>query len=161
MAEDTLRSLQERLDEDLDGLRLVGDALEAVVDCRYGAVVIRVDHDVQAESLRVGAVVPPPAGTGPSFLHWCLVQNTQYWDVKIGLDDEGYMTVHADLDVDPDLARLATLVADRAESIVELLDRDLVEWLLTEGFATPAQRTRWTERPPNADLDDDVGPNEL
>lgn len=156
MAEDTLRSLCAHLDEDLDGIRLVDDALEAVVDCRYGELTLRVDHDEEVESLRVSAVIPPPAGTGPTFLHWCLVQNTQYWDAKVGIDDGGYLVVHADLDVDVDLDRLSTLVADRAESIIDLLDRDLVEWLLANGFATQAQRERWTSRAPSGEENDDV-----
>lgn len=155
MPEDTLRSLCSHLDEDLDGIRLVDDGLEAVVDCRYGEVVLRVDHDEEVESLRVSAVIPPPAGTGPSFLHWCLVQNTQYWDAKVGIDESGYLAVHADLDVDPDLSRLATFVADRAESIVDLLDRDLVDWLLEHGHATPTQRERWLSRSPNGEESDD------
>ncbi len=155
MAEDVLGALQSRLEEDLTGISVVGECLEAVVDCRYAAVTLRIDHEVEAESLRVGAILPPPAGVGPAFLHWCLCQNTQYWNAKVGLDDDGYLVIHADLDIDPDLSRLATLVVDRSESILELVEGDLVDWLLQEGFATPAQRSRWTERRPRAEMVED------
>jgi hypothetical protein len=154
MSSDILRGLMEKRDEDLDGLRYVDDALEAVLECRYGEVTLTIDYEAEAESLRVGVQVPPPAGAGPNFLHWCLAQNTQYWDVKIGIDEEGFLVVHADLDAEPDLARLAALVADRADSIVELLDRDLCEWQLANDLATPAQRDRWTSRPPSGSAEE-------
>jgi hypothetical protein len=155
MSEDVLRALMAKLDEDLDGLRFVDDALEAIVDCRYGELTVHIDYEPEVDSIRVAARVAAPAGAGPSFLYWCLAQNTQYWDVKFGIDEEGFLVAHADVDADPDVVRLSTLVADRVESIVDLVDRDLVDWQLANDLATPAQRARWTERPPTGSAEED------
>jgi len=148
MATDILGSMKERLEDDLTGISRTEEGLRAVMDSRYGEIVVRVDHDVEAASVRVSVVVPPPAGAGPDFLVWCLSINAQYWDVKIGLDDDGLLLVHADLDAEPsaDVASLTTLVIDRVDTIVELLDDDLVPFLLEHGLGTPPQQTRWRAR---------------
>lgn len=154
MSEDILRALLSRLDEDMDGIRLVDDALEAVVDARYGELSVRVDHDLTVDSLRVAVLIPPPLGAGAPFLTYCLALNAQYWDAKVGFDESGMLTVHADLDVLPDFDRLATQVADRAETIIELIDDDLVAWLLDHDYGSPAQRKRWDEREAAPEPDD-------
>lgn len=152
MADDLLSALRERLDEDIDGIARTEDGLEAIVDARYGEVVLEVEHDVEAQSLRLMVCVPPPAGAGADFLIWALSTNTQYWDVKIGLDEAGHLVIHADLDAEGEpIADLAGLIVDRTETILELLDADLVEWLLEHGLGTPAQRERWISRKPTVD----------
>lgn len=145
---DLLMSLEERIEDDLDGLALVDGSLKAVNDARYGEVTLSIDHDEEAASLRVSVAIPPPAGAGTDFLIWCLATNMQYWDVKIGLDDDGQLVIHADLDADEDtdLGRLGASVVDRAETILDLLDDDLTTWALEHGLGTPAQRERWVSR---------------
>ena len=152
MARDLLSELYDHVEEDLDGVTLTPDGLRAVFDGRFGEVVVRVEFDDEEEMLRVSAAVPPPAGSGRSFLIWCLSLNAKYWDVKTGLDEEGHLLVHADVDapLDGDLEMLAAAVIERADAIVELLDDDFVEWLLDRDLGTPAQRARWT-----AERDDD------
>ena len=160
MASDLLSSMLKRLQEDLEGLNATGDGLRAVADARYGEVVVEVEHDDEAESIRVSAAVAPPAGAGARFLVWCLSVNAHYWDVKIGLDDEGRLLVHSDLDAkavaDTDTDALATEIVDRVDTVLELLDDDYVEWLLEHGFGTPTQRERWMSRSPELDADADV-----
>ncbi|MAQ17746.1 MAG: hypothetical protein CMN30_23490 [Sandaracinus sp.] len=109
---------------------------------------VAVDHDPEAEMLRVSAAVPPPAGSGRSFLLWCLALNARYWDVKVGLDDRGLLLVHSDLDVDDelDIEVVAAQVIERSDTVVDLIDDDLVEWLLEHDLGTPAQRERWEAR---------------
>jgi len=153
MPEELLLALKERLDEELDGLSLTGDGLEAIADARYGEVTIQIEHDLEVDSVRVMVAVPVPAGSGLQFLVWCLASNTSYWDVKIGLDEEGHLVVHADLDADgADRELLASRIVDRVETILELLDDDLAEWLLAHDLGTPRQRERWKSRtPPTGD----------
>ncbi len=150
MASELLESLRPLVEEDLDGISATPEGLRAMADARYGEVVIRVDHDREAEGIRVQVSLPPPAGAGPEFLVWCLATNTQYWDVKFGLDEDGMLAVHADLEANGSEAdeALANGVIDRVESIFQLLDEDLPDYLLTNGLGTPAQRARWqTHRP--------------
>jgi hypothetical protein len=88
--------------------------------------------------------VPPPPGAGPEFLVWCLSTNTLYWDVKIGLDAHGMLLVHSDVDLDQaDLTSTARVLLDRVKAMHELLDDDLVEYLLKSKLATPAQAERF------------------
>jgi len=152
MADDLLSALRERLDEDLDGIARTEAGLEAIVDARFGEVTLEIEHDLEAESLRVMVCIPPPAGAGADFLIWALSTNVQYWDVKIGLDEEGELVLHADVDAEGhelgDLTDLAGIVVDRTETILELLDSDLVEWLLAHGLGTPQQCERWMSRTP-------------
>lgn len=150
MATDILTALKERIDEDLDGLTLTPDGLQAVTDARFGELLVQIEYDDEAESIRVSVAVPPPAGAGLELLLWCLHVNTQYWDVKFGLEDEGRLLVHADLDADEssDIAALGADVVDRAETVIDLIDDDLVEWILARNLGTPAQQERWRSRPP-------------
>ena len=143
-----IEGLRPRVEEGLEGVRLVDEGLVAEADARYGDLVIQVEHDTDAASIRVLTRIPSPAGTGSDFLVFCLSLNTQYWDVKIGLDDDGMMVVHADLDAEEgdDLDALAELVVDRAETIVEMLDGDVCGWLLPRGLGTPTQLERWRSR---------------
>lgn len=160
MSEDLLIALRDRVEEDLDGISLVDDRLEAIIDARFGEVTLQIEHDDEAGSLRVMVCLPPPAGAGPDFLLWALSMNTQYWDVKIGLDDGGQLVVHADLEADgqelAELTDLASLVIDRGETIVELLDSDLVDWLLEHHLGTPTQRDRWHHRRPAVEEADEL-----
>jgi hypothetical protein len=146
-----LEGLRSRVEEGLEGVRVADEALIAESDARYGELLLHVEHDADASSIRVLTRVPPPIA-GPDFLLFCLALNTQYWDVKIGLDDDGMMVVHADLDAEEgdDLDALAELVVDRAETIVEMLDGDVCSWLLERSLGTPAQLERWRSRPPAA-----------
>ncbi|MEZ4254030.1 MAG: hypothetical protein R3B99_37965, partial [Polyangiales bacterium] len=50
-----------------------------------------------------------------------------------------------DLDADEgvDIERLAEAVVERAEAVVDVLDEDLVQWLLERELGTPDQRERW------------------
>jgi len=145
MAEDLLSELYALLEDDLDGMTLTPDGLRALAECRYGEVQLAIDHDPESEMLRVSTLVPPPAGSGPAFLVWCLTINARYWDVKLGLDPEGSLLVHSDLDTaaTADLDDLSAAVIERVDAVVDLLDDDLVEHLLATGFGTPHQRERW------------------
>lgn len=149
MASQLLESVRELLAEELDGVSSTPEGLRAVVDARYAELVLRIDHDEEAEAIRVQTSIPPPAGAGPEFLVWCLSTNIQYWDAKIGLDEDGMLTIHADVEAGratpPDLAND---LADSVESIIQLLDEDLAEYLLEVGLGTPAQRARWESRRP-------------
>ena len=155
-----LDALRKQLGERLPGLTRSGVGLRSPLDARYGSLVLRLDWDEDAESIRVATHIPPPAGAGPELLVWCLATNAQYWDVKIGLDDEGLLVVHADVDADPDgdLKALAERLADRVDTIRELLDDDLAPYLLDRGLGTPSQRARWTERV--VEDDDDANDDE-
>lgn len=153
MASPLLESLRPLVEEDLDGITATPEGLRAVADARYGEVTIRIDHDEEAAAIRVQVSLPPPAGAGPEFLVFCLATNTQYWDVKFGLDEDGMLSVHADLEAEGAQAdeTLANDVVDRVDSILQLLDEDLAEHLLATGLGTPAQRARWESRRPGAE----------
>lgn len=112
---------------------------------RFGPVLIRIEHDPEAAAVRVAVPMTPPAGAGPDFLLWCLAVSAQYFHVKVGLDDEGMLLFHADIDADEDagLAWLTDAVVERAETILELLDEDLVPFLLGRSLGTAQQRARW------------------
>jgi hypothetical protein len=145
MSEDLLTRLYRRIEDEIDGLTATPDGLRAVVDARFGEITLCVDHDAEEEMVRVSVAVAPPAGAGRSFLVWCLALNARYWDVKVGLDSRGRLLAHADLDADEgvDAERLAEAVVERAEAVVDVLDEDLVEWLLERELGTPDQRERW------------------
>ncbi len=145
MQNDLLERLLGELSDEIDGIARTPAGLEAIVDARYGELPLLVEHDAEAESVRVSVTLPPPAGAGIELLLWCLHLNSQYWDVKVGLDDEGRLLVHADLDVSLELPddELAAMVSDRAETVVDLVDDDLLSWVLAHDLGTPAQRQRW------------------
>lgn len=150
---DLMGELFDRVEEDLDGVTLTPDGMRAIVDGRFGEVAVSVEHDQDAEMLRVCAAIPPPAGTGRSFLLWCLAMNARYWDVKIGLGDDGLLLVHSDFDIEEELGMdaIAAALVERADTVVDLIDDDLVDWLLEHGFGTPTQRERWEGRPEDED----------
>ena len=161
MSQALLESLRELVEDDIDGIAVTPEGLRAVADARWGEVTICVDveedeQEADAAAIRVSVSIPPPAGAGQEFLLWCLATNTQYWGVKIGLLDDGVLSVHADLETEGDQADglLASDVVDRAETILQLLDEDLSEYCLAHGLGTPAQRTRWESRPVEG-LEDD------
>src|SRR5690606_35258170 len=101
--------------------------LRGELDLRYGLLPFQIDHDAEAEALRVSVRLPPPAGGGADFLVWCLALNAQYWDAKLGLDEDGLLLVHADLDASPNanLDALSAAIIDRIDTIAELIDDDL------------------------------------
>ena len=67
------------------------------------------------------------------------------------------IAVHADLEVVGAVAiqSLAAEIVDRSDSVIQLLDEDLVEYSLSHGLGTPQQQARWRERTANAPGDDD------
>ncbi|MFW5924611.1 MAG: YbjN domain-containing protein [Myxococcota bacterium] len=149
MVSDILQALHERIEDDLDGLALTPEGLRAVTDARWGETTLQIDYDEEASCIRVSVAVPPPAGAGPELLVWCLSMNAQYFDVKLALDDEGQLLVHGDIDVDErEVGEVAPNVVDTAESVIGFVDDDLVEWCLSRGLGTPAQRLRWGHRVP-------------
>lgn len=145
---DLMGELFDLVEEDLDGVTLTPDGMRAIVDGRFGEVTVAVEHDPDAEMLRVCAAVPPPVGTGRSFLVWCLAMNARYWDVKLGLDDSGLLLVHSDFDIEEELGMdaIAAAVVEKADTVIDLIDDDLVDWLLEHGLGTPNQRERWEVR---------------
>ncbi|MFT5358505.1 MAG: hypothetical protein ACI9KE_005744 [Polyangiales bacterium] len=153
MARDLLDRLYERMEEDVDGLARLPEGLRAVVDARYDEVTVCIDHDPVAEMIRVSVAVAAPAGSGRSFLVWCLATNAMYWDVKLGLDGAGRLLVHSDLDAHRglDIDELCASVLERADTVVDLLDDDFVEWMLEHRLGTPTQHQRWTSRPTDDD----------
>jgi hypothetical protein len=166
MSSPLLESLRELVEEDLDGVTATPEGLRAVADARWGEVTVRVDEeepeqDEDGAGLRVSVRVPPPAGAGQEFLVWALSTNTQFWGVKLGLDDDGMLSVHADLETEGGEADelLASDVIDRVETILQLLDEDLAEYCLAHGLGTPAQRARWERRRAEVlgDEDEDEG----
>ena len=145
MEEDILEALRELMEPELSGIQRQGSGLYVGQERRYGRLMLRFDFDPAAESLRMYTAVPPPPGAGPEFLVWCLSTNTLYWDVKIGLDAHGMLLVHSDVDLDhADLNSTARVLLDRVKAMHELLDDDLVEYLLKSKLATPAQVERFT-----------------
>ena len=162
MSDDRLEALRALLEEDLDGVSVTPGGLRSVVDTRYGEITIRVDPDEEEQdentvALRVHALIPTPVGAGSEFLVWCLTTNVEYWGVKIGIDEDGMMSVHADLEVvgAVSIHALAAEIIDRSESVQQLLDEDLVEYCLAHGLGTPQQRARWKSHAPSALGDDD------
>ncbi len=157
MANDLLTELFDRIEDELDGLTITPDGLIAVFDGRYGEVSVAIEHDPEEQMLRVSAAVPPPAGAGRSFLAWCLALNAKYWDVKTGIDASGHLLVHSDLDAEEgaDLDALGASVVERADAVVDLLDDDLVHWLLDRDLGTPSQRERWAVPPDVPEAEDE------
>ena len=147
MAMDLLPALRDLL-KDLLALELSADGLRGFLDLRYGVVPLHIDYDREAEGMRVCVRIPTPPATGAEFLLWCLVTNGRYWDAKIAIDEEGYLLIHADMDAPPrpDLEVLHTALSDRIDTIAELIDDDLCEYLLQRGLGTPEQLARWQDQ---------------
>ena len=87
MASELIAGIRPRVEEGLEGVRAEDGALVANADARFGDLELAVEHDEEAASIRVLARVPPPAGAGPDFLLYLLALNTEYWDVKAGIDE--------------------------------------------------------------------------
>jgi hypothetical protein len=140
-----LARLHKRMRGEIEGLELEPAGMRATIDTRYAALEMHFDFDAQARSLRVYVSLPTPVGGGVELLRWCLSMNTLYWDVKIGLDAEGGLLVLSDVDIDHgDLAVTARVVVGRVAAMCELIEDDLVDYLLSHRLATPAQVSRWT-----------------
>lgn len=147
---DLLGALKPMLLQELPGLRRAQDgSLWIRLDLRYAELVLAFEHDAEAGSIRIHTRLPIPPGAGIDFLLWCLSLNVQYWDVKLGIDAEGLLVVHADVDADESdiLGELSETLLDRCETLFELLDEDFVNWLLEAKLGTPQQRERWKARP--------------
>lgn len=143
---DLLEALHAPLLEEVAGLELAPEGLRGQLDLRYGLLTFQIDHEEEAEALRVSVRLPPPVGAGHEFLVWCLSLNTQSWEAKFGLDETGFLVVHADLPAasDGDVEILRDDVTDCIDSIAELLDDSLVPYLLERRLGTPAQLERWS-----------------
>ena len=149
MNTDILEALRELMQSDLVDLKIEGATMHCVLDARYARLALWFDFDPTAESIRMYVAVPPPAGAGPEFLVWCLSTNTLYWDVKIGLDAHGMLLVHSDVDLDQaDLTSTAQVLLERVAAIRELLDDDLVSYLVKHKLGTSAQLERWIAAAP-------------
>ena len=149
MATELLRALREKLSElpPVEDLTEADDGLSGVLRSGFGDITLRADHDPEAEAIRVSARTPAPPGAGHEFLIWCLALNAQYWDVKLALDEDGQLLVHADVDAE-ESAKVDTLsvaLSDRIETMVQLLEDDLRSFLLEKRMGTPAQMERWAE----------------
>jgi len=143
-AHNDLSRLFKRLRVELPGLVLEPSCLRAPIETRYAALEVRFDYEPQARALRIYVALPTPVGAGGEFLRWCLSMNTLYWDVKTGLDAEGRLLVLSDVDLDQtDMAATARVVLGRVAAICELIEDDLVEYLVSHRLATPAQLARW------------------
>jgi hypothetical protein len=140
-----LHLLRQALQRSLPNLTRTETGLESPLDSRYGDLVIKMDWDADAESMRVYVRLPNPPGAGPRFLAWCLAVNTLYWDVKLGLDGEGMLLICADVDCcrELDTGYCARVLLERVSAICELVDDDLVPYLRRNRLATPAQLERW------------------
>jgi hypothetical protein len=145
MTDDILDALRELMEPELPGLQRQQSGLYITQEWRYARLVVHFDFDASAESIRMYTTVPPAPGGGPEFLVWCLATNTLYWDVKIGLDAQGMLLVHSDVDLNQaDLTSTARVLLDRVKAMHEMLDDDLVEYLLRNKLATPAQSERFS-----------------
>lgn len=147
MNTDILDALKELMEPELSELKVEAATMQCVLDVRYARLTLWFDFDPQAESIRMYVTVPPPAGAGPEFLVWCLSTNTLYWDVKLGLDANGMLLVHADVDLDQaDLTSTARVLLERVAAMRELLDDELVGYLVNHKLGTPPQLERWLTR---------------
>jgi hypothetical protein len=143
-----LSRLYKRMRPELDELTLQDSGMHVAIETRYGKIDMRFDFDPEARSLRTYVVLATPLGAGVEFLRWCLSMNTLYWDVKTGLDSEGRLLVLSDVDFDHgDVAITARVALGRVSAICELIEDDLVEYLLAHRLATPSQIARWSRTP--------------
>jgi hypothetical protein len=141
-----LSRLFKRLRVELPGLVLEPSSLRAPIETRYSPLEVRFEYEPAARALRIYVALPTPVGAGMEFLRWCLSMNTLYWDVKTGLDTEGRLLVLSDVDLDQgDLPATARTALGRVSAICELIEDDLVEYLVSHRLATPAQLARWTQ----------------
>lgn len=142
--DEILDALHELLSARIPGLSIVPSGLTAELDWRYGRIALCFDYDADAGSIRVYVRVPTPPGAGPDFLTWCLATNVVYWDVKLGIDGEGMLLVHADVDLEQaDFDSMAEVLLCRVDAMAEMIDEDLIDYIVGHGLSTPAQRQRW------------------
>ena len=59
-----LEALHAPLLEEVSGLEHTPEGLRGQLDLRYGLLAFQIDHDDDAEALRVGVRLPPPIGAG-------------------------------------------------------------------------------------------------
>ncbi|MET0287474.1 MAG: hypothetical protein ABW352_23510 [Polyangiales bacterium] len=143
---DLLSALHAPLAEEVSGLENAEEGLRGQLDLRYGMLGFQIDHDEEAEVVRVAVRVPPPVGAGPEFLIWALALNAESWTAKLGLDDSGFLLVHVDMPA-PAEAEVELLRDDITESIDEiaqLIDDHLCSYLSERNLGTPAQLERWS-----------------
>jgi len=143
---DLLTSLHPPLAEEVSGLEIAEEGLRGQLDLRYGMLAFQIDHEEDAEVLRVAVRVPPPVGAGPEFLIWALALNADSWTAKLGLDESGFLLVHVDLPApaEVDLELLRDEVTDSIDEIAELIDDHLCNYLLERNLGTPSQLERWS-----------------
>jgi hypothetical protein len=141
-----LEALHAPLLEEVSGLELTPEGLRGQLDLRYGLLAFQIDHDDEAEGLRVGVRIPPPVGAGHEFLIWCLSLNAQSWDAKLGLDESGFLLIHVDLAAaaDAEVELLREEIIESIDDIAELIDDSLCAYLLERQLGTPAQIERWS-----------------
>ena len=144
-----LESLHAPLLEEVSGLENTPDGLRGQLDLRYGLLAFQIDHDHDQEALRVSVRLPPPLGAGQEFLIWCLSLNAQSWKAKIGVDESGFILVHADLAVahgegEPEVELLREEIIESIDDIAELIDENLCGYLLERQLGTPTQIERWS-----------------
>lgn len=141
-----LEALHTPLLEEVAGLELASEGIRGQLDLRYGLLAFQIDHDPEDEVLRVAARLPPPVAAGHEFLVYCLALNAQSSHAKLGLDDSGFLLVHADVSapegLDVDLLR--DDITGCIDAIAELIDDSLCPYLLERRLGTPAQLERWS-----------------
>jgi hypothetical protein len=142
---DLITSLHPPLAEEVSGLDLDDEILRGPLDLRYGMVSFQIDHEEEAEVVRVGVRLPPPVGAGPEFLIWLLAINEESRSAKFALDESGFLLVHLDLpaDAEADVELLRDDVTDAIDQIAQLIDESLVTYLYDNSLGTPAQMERW------------------
>jgi len=142
---DLLEALHVPLLEEVSGLELAPEGLRGQLDLRYGMLAFHIDHEAEAERLRVSVRLPPPPAGGHEFLVFCLALNVESLTAKVGLDESGYLVVHADLpattESEPELLRDEIIAS--IDDIADLIDDSLCSYLLEERLGTPAQLERW------------------
>jgi hypothetical protein len=143
---DLLASLHAPLAEEVSGLENAEEGLRGQLDLRYGLLGFQIDHDEDAEVLRVAVRVPPPIGAGPEFLIWALALNAESWTAKLGLDESGFLLVHCDLPAaaEAELDVLRDDVTESIDEIAQLIDDHLCNYLYERSLGTPAQLERWS-----------------
>jgi len=146
---DLLEALHVPLLEEVSGLELVPEGLRGQLDLRYGLLSFQIDHDEEAEALRVSVRLPPPPGAGHEFLVYCLALNAQSWNAKLGLDESGFLLVHADLSApsESEVELLRDDVIEAIDDIADLIDDSLCSYLLERRLGSPTQLERWAGDP--------------
>lgn len=142
---DLLEALHAALVDEVSGLELAADGLRGQLDLRYGLLTLQIDHEEELDHVRASVRLPPPVGAGPEFPIWCLSLNVQCYRAKLGLDDAGYLLVHADVPAPEgqEVELLRDELTERIDEIAALIDDSLCTYLLDRRLGTPAQLERW------------------